>query len=169
MLVLKTIIIILVIVVSALIGINKSKKYENREYIIREAIMLFRGIENEIKYTLATIPNAIEQVRINMKTSLKDVLGAVSLEMLEYNSSNENISKDISKLESLSLYDKQIITSGLIELGKTDVEGQVGIINMTCQSLESQLIESIEYKKKNAKLYRTVGLAMGLIISIIFI
>ena len=169
MLILKSLIALSIVIVCALIGIEKSKKYENREYILREAIALFNGIENEIKYTLATLPNAIESVRTNMKTYLKDVMGVVSLEMLKYNPSNENIGKEISKLNALSAYDKQLISNGLIELGKTDVEGQIGIIKMTCASLESQLEESIELKKKNSKVFKTVGIAMGLIIAIIFI
>ena len=169
MLVIKMVVALLIIVVCTLIGIDKSKKYETREYILREAVFLFRGIGSEIKYTLSTLPNAIESTRINMKTILRDVMGAVSTELLECNSSNEKIAKEISKLNELSPYDKQIIINGIVELGKTDIEGQMGIINMTCNSLESQLEESIESKRKNVKVFRTVGIAMGLIISIVFI
>lgn len=169
MLGLKLIIAVLIVGTCGVIGLKKSKKYESREYILREAINLFKGLENEIKYTLATIPNAIESCRMNMKTSLKEIMGAVSYELLQYNSSGENITNEISKLEELTPYDKQVIASGIIELGKTDVEGQVAVINMTCSTLENQLADSIEDKKKNSKLYKTVGLATGLMIAIIFI
>ena len=90
-------------------------------------------------------------------------------ELLQYNASGENITNEISKLEELTPYDKQVIASGIIELGKTDVEGQIAVINMTCSTLENQLADSIEDKKKNSKLYKTVGLATGLMIAIIFI
>ena len=34
-----------------------------------------------------------------MKTSLKEIMGAVSYELLQYNASCENITNEISKLE----------------------------------------------------------------------
>ena len=40
---------------------------------------------------------------------------------------------------------------------------------MTSVTLENQLQDSIEAKKKNSKLYKTVGLATGLMIAIVFI
>lgn len=169
MLILKLLIAGLIVGICTAIGIIKSKKYESREYILREAIMLFRGLKSEINYTLTPIPNAIESVRQNMKTSLKDVMGAVSFELLQYNTKGENITSEIARLQELSPYDIQIISSGIISLGKTDVEGQINVLNMTCETLETQLNDSIEAKKKNSKLYKTVGLATGLMIAIVFI
>lgn len=169
MLIVKLIIATLIVGICTAIGINKAKKYESREYILREAIMLFRGIKNEINYTLNPIPNAIESVRQNMKTSLKDVMGAVSFELLQYNSNQENITNEIARLEELSPYDIQIISNGINSLGKTDAEGQMSVIDMACNTLENQLNDSIEAKKKNSKLYKTVGLATGLMIAIVFI
>ena len=169
MLVLKVLVALAIVVICTLIGIRKSKKYESREYILREAVMLFKGLKNEINYTLTPIPNAIEVVRQNMKTNLKDVMGAVSFELLKYNVSNEVVTGEIARLTELTPYDRQVISSGIISLGKTDVEGQMGVINMTCNTLESQLADSIEAKKKNSKLYKTVGIATGLMIAIVFI
>ena len=169
MLVFKLTIAILIVCVCTLIGINKSKRYESREYVLREAITMFNGIKNEINYTLTPIPNAIESVRQGMKTSLKDIMGVISVELMQYNTSGETVAYEISKLEELTPYDQQIISSGIMSLGRTDVEGQNGSINMTCATLKTQLEDSIEAKKKNSKLYKTVGLATGLMIAIVFI
>lgn len=169
MLVLKLLIALGVVIVCTALGFIKSKRYESREYILREAIMLFEGIRNEIQYTLTPIPNAIESVRQNMITPLKEVMGAVSFELLKYNVSNEKITNEIAKLSEITPYDIQIISNGIITLGKSDIDGQAGIINMTSVTLENQLQDSIEVKKKNSKLYKTVGLATGLMIAIVFI
>ena len=169
MLIFKFLVAILVVCVCGQVGVRKAKRYENREYILREALFLFKGIENEIKYGLTPLPNAIESVRVTMKTSLKDVLGAVGYELLQYNVQDTNIVNEIAKLDELTPYDKQIISSGIIELGKTDVEGQITKINMICASLKNQLNDSIEEKKKNSKMYKTVGFAMGLMIAVVFI
>lgn len=169
MLILKLVIAILIVSICTILGIIQSKKYESREYILREALMMFEGIKNEINYTLTPIPNAIESVRQNMKTVLKDVMGAVSFELLQYNVSSETVTNEIARLIELTPYDKQVISNGIISLGKTDIEGQIGVINMTSATLENQLSDSIDAKKKNSKLYKTVGLATGLMIAIVFI
>lgn len=169
MLILKLLIALAIVAVCTAMGIIKSKCYESREYILREAIMLFEGIKNEIRYSLTPLSNAIESIRQNMVTPLRDVMGAVSLELLQCNISNENITNEVATLKDLTPYDIQTISNGIISLGKTDVEGQMGVINMTSATLENQLRDSIEEKKKNSKLYKTVGLATGLMIAIVLI
>ncbi len=169
MLIIKLVVAGLIVCVCAAIGILKSKKYESREYILREAVMLFKGLKNEISYTLTPIPNAIESVRQSMRTTLKDVMGTVSFELLQYNVKEEAVTSEVAKLTELTPYDIQVISNGIISLGKTDVEGQMGVINMACDTLENQLLDSIEAKKKNSKLYKTVGIATGLMIAIVFI
>lgn len=158
-----------IVLICTFIGIIKSKGFENREHILREAIMLFKGIENEIKFSLTTIPNAIEIVRQRMNTSLKDVLGSISLILLEPNVSNYDLLYELDKLQALTLYDKQIILTGITSLGTGDVEGEQGVILMTINSLENELNDAIENKKKNSKMYRTVGFATGLVIAIILV
>ena len=76
---------------------------------------------------------------------------------------------ELDRLDSLTSYDKQIILTGITSLGTSDVDGEQGIINMTISSLENELCDAIENKKKNSKMYKTVGLATGLVIAIILI
>ena len=169
MVVVKLVIGTLIVVICTMLGISKSKRYESREHILREAIMLFKGLENEIKYSLTTIPNAIEAVRQNMRTPLKDVLGAVSTNMLKGNVSPQAISLEFDRLLELTSYDKQIITQGLSMIGSSDIDGEMGVISLTLSNLDAAVIEACEYKNKNAKLYKTVGMASGLMIAIVFI
>ena len=160
---------VLIVIVCGMIGVIKSKSYEKREHILREAIFLFKGIENEIRFSLTTIPNAIEIVRQRMNTYLKDVLGSIALCLLESNVSNYDLLKELDKLTELTAYDKQIILNGITSLGMADIEGEQGIINITVATLENELNDAIENKKKNSKMYKTVGLATGLVIAIILV
>ena len=54
-------------------------------------------------------------------------------------------------------------------LGETDVEGQINQIELTETLLENQIKEALEEKLKNSKMYRTLGVTVGLAISIILI
>lgn len=166
---LRIIIAIGIILICTYLGMTKSKKFESREHILREAIMLFKGLETEIKYSLTTLPNAIELVRQNMNTYFKDVLGAIVINMLNGDNSLYNVTCELDKLIELTSYDKQIISQGLGMLGNSDVDGEIGIISLAITNLESQLQEAIESKKKNSKLYKTIGMATGLMIAIVFI
>lgn len=169
MIILKIIIATIIVGICFMLGMKKSLMYEKREYILRESINLFKGIENEIRYMLMELPNAIESTRQNMRTSLKDVLGAISLKLLEPNITFEDIYTEIDMLNELKPYDKQILTQGIYSLGSTDVEGQMSLIKSTLNTIEVQLKYAIEEKQKNSKMYKTVGLCAGLMIAIIFI
>lgn len=169
MLIIRLFAMIMLVAICALVGVYKSKKFETREHILREAIYLFRGLENEIRFSLNALPNAIEIVRQRMNTYFKDVLGNISLLLVKSNVSNSELLNELDRLDSLTSYDKQIILTGITSLGSSDIDGEQGIINMTISSLENELYDAIENKKKNSKMYKTVGLATGLVIAIILI
>ena len=73
---------------------------------------------------------------------------------VNHNLSNEDITilKNLSKL-----------------LGQTDVEGQISQIEVVNQFLNSQLENANEERRKNEKMYRTLGIVTGLTIAIILI
>ena len=52
-------------------------------------------------------------------------------------------------------------------LGQTDVEGQISEIEVTENFLNMQIEKAEEDKKKNQKLYKTLGVTIGLVFVII--
>ena len=54
-------------------------------------------------------------------------------------------------------------------LGKTDILGQINQIEMTEDFLEEQIRKAEKEMDKNEKLYRTLGMILGLTIVIILI
>ena len=54
-------------------------------------------------------------------------------------------------------------------MGRSDIEGQINIIQNTINILENQINEANEIKNTNSKLYRTIGIISGLMLVIIFI
>ena len=160
---------ILVVIVSAALGLNKSKKFVEREYILSESITLFKRLQNEIVYLLSSLPNAIESARINLNTQFKDVVGSIGLSILQGDFNLNSVEMELSTLFQLTQYDRQIIASGLVSLGMSDVSSQVGIIANTIELLEAQKNDAREEKVKNSKLYKTIGLISGVMIAIIFI
>ena len=63
--------------------------------------------------------------------------------------------------------DKEIIKMLGRLLGKTDKEGQIAEIQVTRNFLNTQILRAEEEKKKNTKLYKTLGTVIGCGIGII--
>ena len=70
---------------------------------------------------------------------------------------------------SINQEDKNILKRLGKLLGQTDVEGQVSEIEVTQSFLDTQIEKAEEEKKKNQKMYKTLGIVMGLTFVIILI
>lgn len=172
MFVLKFIISALIVIVATYIGFSKSKKLKDREYILRETITFFQMVKNEITYNMNVLSNAYEISRQKLSTRLKDAVGAIVADMLaceDYSKLDFSIVDNISKIEELTDYDKNIIISVLRNLGRSNAESQINIIDNAIYTLENQVKEANETKITTAKMYRSMGAIVGLMIVVIFI
>ncbi len=154
------------------IGIYKSKALKSREYILRDMVTFLGLVENEIKYMLSILPNAYESARQKLITSLKDKMGIIVVDMLNLENEyliDQSIVKNISDIKEITDYDKNVFISTLKNLGRTDLEGQINIIENGINIIENQIKEANDIKLKNSKLYKTVGAIAGIMIVIICI
>ena len=77
--------------------------------------------------------------------------------------------EETDKIKNINNEDKEIIKMFGKLLGKTDIKGQLGQIELTSKLIEKQ-IEKAEYEKnKNFKVYKTMGIISGLGICIILV
>lgn len=154
------------------IGIYKSTALKSREYILRDMVTFLGLVENEIKYMLSILPNAYESARQKLITSLKDKMGIIVVDMLNLENEyliDQSIVKNISDIKEITDYDKNVFISTLKNLGRTDLEGQINIIENGINIIENQIKEANNIKLKNSKLYKTVGAIAGIMIVIICI
>ena len=168
----KIIIGALIVVVTTYIGFLVAKKLQKREETLRETILFFDMVENEIRYMLNVLPNAYESARQRLKGDLKIVIGQIVVDMLasdNYELSGKIISSNINLLKELTSYDKEVIISTLKNLGRSDVDAQVNILENAKRTIQVQIDEAIEYKNKNSKLYKAVGTIAGMMIVIILV
>ncbi len=172
MTVFKIIIYLVIIALTSYIGVLKSKKLKDREYILREMITFLNLVENEIKYMMSLLPNAYEVSRQKLITELKPSIGNIVVDMLSldnYYLIDQSIVENISSINGLTEYDKNVFVSTLKNLGRSDVDSQINIIENSINILENQVKEANEVKLVNSKLYRTMGVITGLMIVIILI
>lgn len=172
MLVLKLIVSAGIVGLCTYLGILKSKRLKDREYILREMITFLGLVKNEIKYMLSILPNAYESSRQKLSTMLRPAIGQIVVDMLvsdNYEMVNQSVVNNISGIEGLTEYDKNVIISSFKNMGRSDVDGQVNIIDNTINILDNQVSEANEIKLKNSKLYRTIGLISGMMLAVVFI
>ncbi len=172
MLGIKIIIYSFIFLLSSLIGFLKSKKYSNRVDELKEFKNSLNQFKTKIKYTYEPIPDIFLEISNNLNKSNLNISNvfkiasnkmellsagdawniALQLDELNINDEDRNILKGLSKL-----------------LGKTDISGQISQIEITEEFLATQ-IEKAEYEKnKNERLYKTLGMIIGLTIVIILI
>ena len=167
MLILKIIVYSVIFLTSSLIGILISKKYLNRvnELIeFKNALNLFK---TKIRYTYEPIPEIFREISTTTNSNIGNVFKlaankmnlltageawgmALKMEDLNINDEDRNVLNNLSKL-----------------LGKTDVQGQVSQIEITQNFLDEQIKKAELNRIKNEKMYRTLGMVIGLAIVIV--
>lgn len=163
----KIIIYTFIFLTSSVIGILVSKKYEQRVNELKEIKNALNMFKTKIKFTYEPIPEIFKEISETMNTRTGRVFEiascnmkllaageawdmAIDTDILEINEEDKKILKNLSKL-----------------LGQTDVDGQVNQIELTSSFLDGQIKKAEKDKDKNEKMYRILGMIIGLAIVII--
>jgi len=167
MLGIKIIIYSFIFLTSSGIGLLVSKKYEERVNELKEFKNALNIFKTKIKFTYEPIPEIFAEISnsINSKpgkifkiasNNMKLLAAgeawsiAIDTEFLSINEEDKNILKNLSKL-----------------LGQTDIEGQLNQIELTSSFLDKQIEKAESERGKNEKMYRTLGMVIGLAIVIV--
>ena len=157
MIFIKYILIIFVFLAFTYIGNTYSKKYVNRV----QELNIFKS---KIKFTGLTIQEIFNQIYDDNKDVVEDMFKRASLNM-ENMSAKDGWKKAIHESQDKLNFNKEdfiaIETLGKM-LGNTDVDGQVSQIELTEKLIEDQIENAKIEKQKNTKLYKTLGVTVGL-------
>lgn len=165
----KGILIFFVFLIFVKIGSLYSKKYISRESQLEQMKNLLNIFKVKIKFTCNTIQEIFNQLYEDTPNEVGGIFKKAN-DYMETYSAKEAWSESLE--EAKTDFTKEDIETlknlGKI-LGETDVEGQINQIELTETLLENQIKEAIEERAKNSKMYRTLGVTIGLAISIILI
>ena len=167
MFIIKFIIYISIICISSYIGVLYSKKYSNRVKELKELKNSLNILKTKIRFTYEPIPEIFEEIskQINSNTGKIFKLASCNMEVLTAGDAwNMAVDTDIL---SISKEDKNILKNLSKLLGQTDVDGQINQIELTSNFLDEQIEKAEKEKLKSEKLYRTLGMVVGLGIVII--
>ena len=163
----KYILLIAIFGLSTGIGILISKSYENRVIELKEFKNVLNIMKTKIKFTYEPLAEIFKQISKDNQTNVEKIFGQIANQITYYPTKDvwENCIQDADI--SIKQEDKDILKRLGKLLGQTDVEGQISEIEVTQNFLDTQIEKAEEEKKKNQKMYKTLGIVTGLVFVII--
>lgn len=170
MIIIKFLILILVFASSVSIGFLIAKKYINRVKELKDMKNALNMFETKIKFTYASVPEIFEEIGKQFGEESVGQVFEKAFYLMKNKSAGEAWEEaiDISNC-SMTIEDKNILKNLGKMLGKTDIEGQISEIKLVSDFLNTQIELAETDRRKNEKLYRTLGGVVGLTLVIIFV
>lgn len=165
----KYILLIAIFGLSTGIGILISKSYENRVIELKEFKNVLNIMKTKIKFTYEPLAEIFKQISKDNQTNVERIFGQMANQITYYPTKDvwKNCIQDADI--SIKQEDKDILKRLGKLLGQTDVEGQISEIEVTQSFLDTQIEKAEEEKKKNQKMYKTLGITIGLVFVIILL
>ena len=169
MLVIKIVIYSFIFLSCSLIGILISKKYVNRVNELRDFKNALNIFKTKIKYTYEPLPEIFAEISESIDSNISSVFKIASDKM---NACAAGEAWELAlKMDELNIdeEDRNILRKLGKLLGKTDMQGQVNQIEMTSEFLDKQIRKAENQKDKSEKMYRILGMIIGMAIVIMLI
>ena len=167
--IIKYVTLFMILISSSYIGILMSKKYSNRVKELKEFKNALNIFSTQIKFTYEPIPTIFLQISERLKSNVGYIFKNAYENMETLNAGDAwERAIDNSNI-SLDKEDKNIIKNLSNLLGKVDLDGQLKEIELVDNFLDIQIQKAEDEKKKNEKLYKTLGITIGLVVVIILI
>ena len=146
-----------------------SKKYVLRLTELKDFKNALNIIESKIRFTYEPIQEIFMQTSKMVSKNISEIFVQASENMKKVNA-EEAWDKSIeTSITNLKLEDLESIKNFGKMLGKTDKEGQLSRIELTKTFIEMQIDKARIEEEKNSKMYKTLGIIVGLAFVIILI
>ena len=169
MIIIRNVILVLILVICTYLGINKSKEFHKREIELKKIKSALNIFKTKINYTYETIGDIFKEISKLEYQDRKNIFSQ-TINLLENGDLNKAWEKAMSENNiGISEEDKEILKMLGKTLGKTDKEGQISEIELVSNFLNKQISLAEEIRTKNEKMYKTLGVTIGLAIVIILV
>lgn len=169
LIIIKSILFFFIFLASTYIGILISNRYKNRVKDLKEFKSFINIINTKIRYTYEPIGEICEDLSKMSDSNIGKIFYKVRF-LIKDKSITKSWEEAIDEYgNNFSKEDKDIIKNLGRMLGKTDIEGQASEIEQLQEFLKMQIEKAEKDKQKNEKLYKSLGMVIGLAIIIILI
>ncbi len=169
MMIFKFIFLTIILFGTSYIGILMAKKYSSRVKDLKEMRKALNFFEDKIKFTYEPIPDVFEEISSKVNENIGEIFKS-SANLMQNESAGVSWEKAVDNANTNFTKEDNEIIKGLAKmLGKTDIDGQVSEIRLTNKFIDVQIKDAENEKNRNEKLYKTLGVTVGLAIVIVLI
>ena len=167
--IIKLITLLFILISCIYIGVLISRKYLNRVKNLKEIKIALSMLETKIKFTYEPLPKVFEDISKKVDDSIGNIFKLASIKMNNMSASDAWISSINESKTNLNKEDLETLKGFANLLGKVDIEGQVNEIKLMENFIDKQLGLAEEEKIKYEKMYKSLGITIGLAIVILLI
>ena len=167
--IIKLITRVFILISCSYIGVLISRKYLNRVKNLKEIKIALSMLETKIKFTYEPLPKVFEDISKKVDDSIGNIFKLASIKMNNMSASDAWISSINESKTNLNKEDLETLKGFANLLGKVDIEGQVNEIKLMENFIDKQLGLAEEEKIKYEKMYKSLGITIGLAIVILLI
>jgi len=170
----KLILSLIIIISAGIIGYVLAYRYVERNQELKNLYIAFQLLETEIMYSSSSLPIALKRVGIKSKNPLGkfftgtykilDSKQGIGIEEAWSRTVEETISET-----SLNNEDKDILLDFGFNLGSTDKEHQMKNFQFIYLQLKKRQDNAENLRMKNEKMFKTLGILIGIAIAIVFV
>ena len=165
----KTILLIAIFLMSTAIGIIISKMYENRVKELKQFKNTLNILKTKIKFTYEPLIDIFKQISQETSNKVEKIFENMTYK-LSFGDVKNSWRDSIQEADiSITQEDKDVLKELGKVLGQTDAESQVSEIEVTETFLDMQIEKAEEDRKKNQKIYKTLGILIGLFFVILLV
>ena len=159
--ILKLIILFVILLICTQIGILKAKTYDNRVIHLKKFKNALEMLKSKIEFTYEPIKDIFEEISKIIYSDKGNVF-ASTINMIDEKGVNESWNLAVEHENNFNTEDKTTIKMFGKLLGKTDKAGQINEINVTSKLVDDLIEKAGSEKDKNYKLFKTLGLVIGI-------
>lgn len=169
MVLIKGILLISVFSIATFLGLAMANRYKERVKDLKSILSILNIIETKIKYTYEPLPQIFDDISKQFKTNIGNMF-KTSREKMKQVSAGEAWAYGVENSSTnMNDEDLQILKNLDKMLGKTDAEGQLSELELMKNFIEVQIKKAEEEQMKNEKLYKSLGMTVGLALVIILV
>lgn len=169
MIIIKYAILISLFASSSYIGFLLANRYQGRVRELKEMKISLTILSTKIKLTYEPIPQIFEELGNKEKSNISQIFQIASRKMKELSAGQAWIEAITTENTNLKKEDIEVLKGLSNLLGKVDLEGQIREIELVDNFLNKQIEKAEEECKKSEKLYKALGITVGLAMVIILI
>ncbi len=153
-----------------MLGVTASKRLDNRQKFLRQYISFINQIKTQIEYNGSSLAVIFSLCNVDKPFSVfvSDMINNLDSNNTFINSWNNSVG-NLDKSLGLKSDDISIINEFGQGLGISDITGQISHCNLHSALAEEHYQDAKDCMTKKSKLYKTMGLMLGIAISIVII